>query len=262
MHPLTCQELGIDFSLDKAIQYGLLPSVYTVHDPLHYLETYISTYLREEVLQEGITRNIAEFARFLKIASFSQGSLINMSEIAREVAIDRKVVSNYFDIIEDLFIGFRLPVFTKRAKRRMVSHPKFYYFDAGVYRTLRPKGPLDAPDEIDGPVLETLFIQHLRAINDYYRLGYDFYFWRSSNNAEVDFIAYGKRGLIAFEIKRKRHVSRSDLSSLRAFHHDYEIAKLFLVYGGDHDEHHEHIHVIPFVKALEQLKEILENSQP
>lgn len=184
-----------------------------------------------------------------------------MSEIAREAAIDRKIVSNYFNIIEDLLIGYRLPVFTKRAKRRMVSHPKFYYFDAGVYRTIRPKGPLDSPEEIDGVCLETLFIQHLLAINDYYRFGYDFYFWRSSNNLEVDFIAYGKKGLIAFEIKRKRHIGRADLTSLRAFQHDYDIAKLFLLYGGDHDEYHNSIHVLSFEKALKQLKEILENPE-
>lgn len=257
MHPLTCYELGEDFSLERALNVGLLPSVYNIPDAKHYLETYITSYLREEVLQEGLTRNLSQFARFLETASFSQGSVLNMSGIAREAGIDRKLVGSYFDILDDLLISYRLPIFTKRAKRRLVSHPKFYLFDPGVYRTIRPKGPLDSPEEIDGNSLETLFLAHLRAINDYYRLGYNLYFWRTSNNVEVDFIAYGERGLFAFEIKRSRSISRSDLSGLKAFSDDYKIAKCYLLYGGDHEEYHDNIHVLPFTKGLEQLIEIL-----
>jgi predicted AAA+ superfamily ATPase len=261
MHPLTCYELGSDFSLELAIKYGLLPSIYQVADPQHYLETYITTYLREEILQEGLLRHLNQFARFLETASFSQGQVVNLSEIARETAIVRRLVSNYFDILEDLLIGYWLPVFSKRAKRRLISHPKFYLFDPGVYRILRPKGFLDSPEEIDGSALETLFLSHLRAVNDYYRLGYKLFFWRTSNNVEVDFIAYGERGLFAFEIKRSRHISRADLNGLKAFTADYKGAKCYLFYGGDHEEYHENIHVIPFEKGLNQLVEILQQGE-
>jgi predicted AAA+ superfamily ATPase len=257
MHPLTCYELGEDFSLATALQSGLLPSVYHVSDPGHYLETYVSSYLREEVLQEGLARNLSEFARFLETASFSQGGVLNISEIAREAAIDRKIVSHYFSILNDLLISYSLPIFTRRAKRRLISHPKFYFFDPGAYRTIRPAGPLDTPEEIDGAALETLFLAHLRAVNDYYRLGYQLYFWRTSNNIEVDFIAYGKRGLFAFEIKRKRSISRSDFIGLKAFMKDYPIAKSYLLYGGDHEEFHDEIQVLPLVKGLQQLVDIL-----
>jgi len=257
MHPLTCYELGEDFSLENSLKFGMLPSVSQVTDPKHYLETYITTYLREEVLQEGLTRNIGEFARFLQTASFSQGCPVNMSEIAREAAIDRKVVSSYFDILEDLLISYSLPVFTKRAKRRLTAHPKFYFFDIGVYRSIRPKGPLDSPEEIDGAGLETLFLSHLRAINDYYRLGYELYFWRTSNDIEVDFIAYGEQGLFAFEIKRKRNINRADLKGLQAFMKDYNMAKCYLLYGGMHEEYHDSIHVMPFTQGLLQLRNLL-----
>lgn len=257
MHPLTCYELGSDFSLEPALKFGLLPSVFHVSDPQHYLETYITTYLREEVLQEGLLRNLSQFARFLETASFSQGQVVNMTQVARETAIDRKLVSNYFGILEDLLIGYWLPVFTKRAKRRMIASPKFYIFDSGVYRTLRPRGPLDSPEEIDGATLETLFLAHLRALNDYLRLGYQLFFWRTSNNVEVDFVVYGERGLFAFEIKRSRHVNRADLNGLKAFSDDYPIAKCFLLYGGDHEEFHGNIHVLPFSQGLFNLLDIL-----
>lgn len=260
MHPLTCYELDKDFSLETALTVGLLPSVYNVSDPKHYLETYITSYLREEVLQEGLTRNLSQFTRFLETASFSQGSLLNLSEIAREIGIDRKLVGHYFDILEDLLISYRLPIFTKRAKRRLVAHPKFYLFDPGVYRTIRPKGPLDSPEEIDGCALETLFLMHLRAINDYFRLGYNLYFWRTSNNVEVDFVVYGEGGLFAFEIKRSRFISRSDLSGLKAFRNDYNVAQCYLLYGGNHEEYHDNIHVLPFTEGLARLIKILKTN--
>jgi len=257
MHPLTCNELEADFSLSTALKYGLLPFVYSDNDAQYYLETYVTTYLREEVQQEGLTRNIGEFSRFLKVASFSQGETINYSEIAREAAIERRVVAGYFDILNDLLLSHTLNVFTKRSKRRLVAHSKFYYFDVGVYRTIRPKGPLDIVDEIDGAALETLFLQHLLAINDYYRLGYEFYFWRTSNQTEVDFIAYGEKGLYAFEVKRKRTISSKDLTGLKAFKRDYQIANLYYIYGGDHEEFHDDIKVIPIETALFELKKIL-----
>ena len=260
MHPLTCDELGSDFSLTTALTYGLLPFVYSGEDdPQHYLETYIATYLKEEVQQEGLTRSLGDFSRFLQIASFSQGETLNFTEIAREASIPRRVVASYFDIVNDLLLSHMLPVFSKRAKRRLVMHSKFYYFDVGVYRILRPKGPLDIVDEIDGAALETLFLQHLIAINHYYRLGYEFYFWRTSNQVEVDFIAYGERGLLAFEIKRKRTVSPKDLTGLKTFCGDYEMTVPYFIYGGDHDEFHGNIKIIPIEKALFKLKEILEN---
>src|SRR4030042_6855777 len=159
MHPLTAAELGKDFDLARSLQFGHLPSAYTETDPVRYLESYVRTYLETEVMQEGLTRNLGAFARFLEAASFSQGAMLNISEVARECAVERKVVEDYFVILEDLLLASRVPVFARRAKRRMAGHPKFYYFDVGVFRTLRPKGPLDAPAEIAGAAWDTLTIQ-------------------------------------------------------------------------------------------------------
>ena len=172
------------------------------------------------MLQEGITRNLGDFARFLETASFSQGQVLNISQIARECSIERKTVANYFDILDDLLLSTRILPFTKRAKRKLISHPKFYYFDVGVYRTIRPKGPLDSMEEIDGPSIETLFLQHLLAINNYYRLGYNISFWRTQNQMEVDFVLYGEKGLHAFEIKRTNRINNKDLNGLKAFQDD------------------------------------------
>src|SRR3989339_974492 len=112
MHPLVEQELGNLFNLSKALTEGLLPSLLTEENPKKYLESYVQTYVREEVLQEGLTRNIGAFNHFLEVASFSQGSLLNLSDIARELSLTRSMVSSYFDILDDLLLSRRLSVFS------------------------------------------------------------------------------------------------------------------------------------------------------
>lgn len=257
MHPFTAIELGNDFDLKRALQYGQMPTILTEADPRLYLKAYVKGYLREEVLQEGLTRNLSAFTRFLEVASFSQGSLLNLSAIAREVGVHQKVISDYFQILEDLLLSSRLPVFTKRAKRRLVSHPKFYFFDVGVYRTLRPLGPLDSTEEISGSAVESLFLQELKAVNDYLQLDFTLYFWRTSDGTEVDFIAYGPHGLFAFEVKAKAYVDKKDTRGLRAFRADFPMAKLLLVYGGDRLEYDNDIEIMPIEHALKQLPQIL-----
>lgn len=259
MHPLTAKEIGENFDIKKVLHYGLLPMAVTENDPQRYLATYVQTYLKEEVLQEGLTRNLAAFTRFLEVASFSQGCVINHSEIAREVGIDRQVISNYFTILEDLLLASRIPPFTKRAKRRLIVHPKFYFFDVGVYRALRPMGPLDTPEEAEGSGLETLFLQNAKAINDYYNLGYTIYYWRTSNQQEVDFVLYGQKGLLAFEIKRSKTITAKSLKGLKAFKSDYPQAKLYVIYTGAQREYRDDIELIPIEEALINLTLLLEN---
>ncbi len=256
MHPLTVQELGNDFSLETSLTFGHLPAIYSEPDPADYLASYIQTYLREEVQQEGLTRNLQVFARFLEAASFSQGSVLNISEVARDCGAGRKLAEQYFNILDDLLLAYRLPVFTKRAKRRMVSHPKFYFFDAGVYRTIRPRGPLDRPEEIDGMALETLVFQELLAVNDLHRLGYELFYWRTSNGREVDFVLYGERGIIAIEVKRAAKIRSKELRGLKAFGRDYPMASLYMFYGGDTRMYIDDITLIPVTEALQQLVQL------
>ncbi|MBI5452129.1 ATP-binding protein [Candidatus Gottesmanbacteria bacterium] len=257
MHPLTAIELGSDFRLEDCLRFGNLPAVFSEENKEKYLASYVQTYLEQEVLQEGISRNLSAFARFLETASFSQGSILNMSEVAREAAVNRKVVEDYFCALEDLLLGIRLPVFSKRAKRRLITHNKFYFFDVGIYRTIRPLGPLDQPESIGGIALESLFFQNLRAINDYLNLGYSLFYYRTATGIEVDFIAYGKKGLRAFEIKSKKNISSTDLNNLKSFLRDYPVTKGYILYGGNIRQHYQNIEIIPFKEAVFKLAELL-----
>lgn len=258
MHPLTIQELNEAFNLEHALTLGMLPATYTYDDPAGYLATYIDIYLREEVIQEGLTRNVSAFARFLEVASFSQGAVINATEISREVGVNRQVIQNYFSILDDLLLAHTLPAFTKRAKRRLITTNKFYYFDAGVYTQLRPKGVLDAPSEIAGMGLETLFYQSLLALIDYHRLNSQVYSWRTTTGTEVDFIVYGEEKLLAFEIKHTQTITPKMLHGLKQFKKDYTMAELFIVYMGNDTRHlADEITALPITTALKQLPELL-----
>ena len=259
LYPLTAEELEARWNINKALEFGMLPSVYSrnKNQPKKYLESYIQTYLKEEVLQEGLTRNLGTFSRFMEVASFSQGSILNMTEIAREAQINRKVVEGYFSLLEDLLIAHRITVFTKKAKRKLISHPKFYYFDTGVYRILRQIGPMDTASEIDGTSLETLTLQHLIAINEYYELGYKIYYWRTKHGLEIDFILYGQKGLIAIEIKNSKNIHSKNLKALKSFKEDYKVAKLYVFYRGNKKLHLEDIEIIPADYGLKNLRNIL-----
>lgn len=260
MHPLTAVEIGEDFDIEKSATYGHLPSAYKASDPKKYLKSYVQTYLEEEISQEGLTRNLPAFARFLETASFSQGSVVNISEVARDAMIERKSAENYFKILEDLLIGYRIPVFRKRAKRRLIAHPKFYFFDTGIYKAVRPMGPLDEPEMVQGIALETLFLQDLIAVNQALGLGYEIYFYRTNDGSEVDFIAYGERGIKAFEIKSARHFSSSHVRGLRSFIQDYPEAQCYLINNGTRRLREGSVNVIPFADALKSLPLLLTES--
>ena len=232
LHPFMAAELP-EFSLDDALVVGMVPLVVASPEPAEVLKAYASLYLEEEVRFEGWARNVGNFARFLEVVSFSHASVLNVSNVARECQIERKTVAAYIEVLEDLLLSFRLPVFTRRARRKTSVHPKFYLFDAGVFRSLRPRGPLDRAAEIDGGAFEGLVAQHLRAWIAYSNTNYDLYYWRTRAGVEVDFILYGEGGFWAVEVKNTATVRSQDLRALQSFHEDYPECTPLFVYRGD-----------------------------
>ena len=144
---------------------------------------------------EGLVRNIGSFARFLEAMSYSHGSVLNLASVARDCHVNRKTAEGYLEVLEDLLLGFRINVFTRRAKRELASHPKFYYFDTGVFRANRPSGPLDSVAEIDGAALGGLVAQHLRAWCAYSNDQHELYYWQTRSQVKIDFIIYGPSGI-------------------------------------------------------------------
>ncbi len=232
LHPFMAAELGKHFDLSQALRYGMLPVVHGAANPDEILRAYNGLYLREEVQAEGLVRNVGSFSRFLEGISFSQASVLNLAAVARECAVNRKTVEGYLEILEDLLLAFRLPVFNRRAKRAMATHPKFFFFDAGIFRANRPIGPLDSVTEIDGAALEGLVAQHLRAWCDYSDNDHRLHYWQTKTHTEVDFVVYGASGLFALEVKNSDRIRTEDLKGLKAFGDDYPESRRFLLYRG------------------------------
>ena len=253
LHPYMATELGDRFELNKALNRGMLPIVWGAKDPEETLKAYNGLYLREEVQMEGLVRDVGAFARFLEAISFSHAAVLNLSNVSRECQVKRKTCEGYLEILEDLLLGFRLDVFSKRAQRQLATHPKFYFFDTGVFRANRPKGPLDAPEEIDGAALEGLVAQHLRAWCDYSKGQHSLHYWQTRSKVEVDFVIYGESGIYAFEVKNAAKVRSADLRPLKAFGQDYPSAQRILLYRGTERFVREDILCLPceaFLKAL------------
>ncbi len=253
MNPFMAIELEDQFDLKKALQLGMLPVVWGSVDPAEVLDAYVSLYIQEEVQFERIVKDFSAFSRFLAVIAFSHAAMINVTNIAEECEVKRHTVEDYIEILLDLLLAYKLPVFTKRACRELVAHPKFYLFDAGVFRALRGVGPLDAVTEIDGFALEGLVFQHLKAWCDYSRGKYQIAYWRTKAGLEVDFIIYGENGFWAIEVKNGSKVNSKDVRSLLHFQTDYPECKPVLLYRGAYSLMEKGILCMPCEEFLKQI---------
>jgi uncharacterized protein len=254
LHPYMAAELGRRFNLARALQIGLVPLVFESSDPADVLNSYSALYLREEVQMENLVRNIGAFSRFLEAVSFSHAAMLNVANVARDCQVERKTVEGYIEILEDLLLSYRLSVFTPRAKRALAAHPKLYFFDTGIFRALRPHGPLDRPEEVEGAALEGLVAQHLRAWIAYSGGENKLSYWRTRSGVEVDFIIYGPSGIIAIEVKNSARIRPQDLRGLQAFRADYPKSRSFLLYRGHERRKIDQILCLPCAQFLEQLR--------
>lgn len=253
MHPFMAAEWP-SFDLDTSLRQGLVPLVVTASDPADVLRAYAALYLEQEVMAEGLVRNIGSFSRFLEVLSFTHAAVLNVSNLARETQASRKTVEGYLGIVEDLLLAWRLPVFTRRARRATAAHPKLYLFDTGVFRSLRPSGPLDQPEEIAGAALEGLVAQHLRAWAAYDGRDWELACWRTRSGVEVDFVVYGPDGFWAVEVKHAATIRREDVRSLRAFREDNPECEPLLVHRGRDRRLVDGVRCIPAAEFLVGLR--------
>ena len=258
LYPLTATELKKDFSLKKSLLYGHLPMALKSKKPKDFLNAYVHTYLKEEIRQEGLVRKLPDFARFLEAASFSQASLLNVTNVASECGVNRKTVESYFAILRDTLLSYEIRPFLKKSKRRLAQKVKFYFFDVGVFQALRPRGPLEKGTATNGVALETLVLQELIAQNSYNHWGYKVFFWRTSDHkTEVDFVLYGEKGLKAVEVKLSNRIRPEDSKGLLEFLKDYSDAHAFLLYTGKKHYVWKDIKILPVEYFLKHISKFL-----
>ena len=226
LYPFVSAEIP-DFNLQQAITYGMLPPHYLAKNPRRRLSAYIDVYLKEEIKEEALVRNLDAFQRFLEVAAMTDGEMINLKNIAQDCGISANTVAAYFDILEDTLVGFRVPAFTKKQKRRIMQAPRFYYFDVGVVNHLLHRKELVRGTEAYGHAFEHLVIQELRAWLSYTESDEDLAYWRTYSGQEVDVIIGDAR--VAIEIKSSEEVQSRHLKGLKAFAEENPEARLMIV---------------------------------
>ncbi|MBI4737068.1 MAG: ATP-binding protein, partial [candidate division NC10 bacterium] len=224
LHPLTSQELGDRFELQRTVERGLLPSIYFSDNPQADLQAYTGLYLQQEVVAEGATRNVPAFSRFLKVAAHCNGTIVNFTNIASDAQVARTTIYEYFDILKDTLVLYELPAWRKTIKRKPLASSKYYFFDVGVVACLQ--GRIFRPGTPEfGEAFETFLMHELVSYRDYVSgepLGY----WRSASGFEVDFILGDHT---AIEVKAKETVSPQDLKSLQALAEEKRLKRYLCV---------------------------------
>jgi predicted AAA+ superfamily ATPase len=240
--------MGAHFDLGRAIERGLLPSIYFSDDPKADLEAYAGTYLQQEIVAEGATRNVPAFSRFLRVAALCNATIVNFTAVANDAQVLRTTVYEYFEILKDTLLLHEVPAWRSSRKRKPIVSSKYYFFDVGVASVLQ--GRLVRPGTPEfGPAFETWLLHELLAYRDY-RSGEPVSHWRSTTGFEVDFVLGDHT---AIEVKAKEHVSPQDLRSLRALAEEKRLRRYLCVCLEPRPRQVEGISVLPFRQFLDAL---------
>ncbi len=253
LHPLTLREMGDRFDLERALRYGTLPAVVTGtdEDARELLRAYSEIYLKEEIQAESVVRNLGGFARFLDVAAGQSGEILNFSAIGRDAMLATRTVQEYFQILEDTLLGFRLEAWRKSPRGRMVAHPRFYLFDPGVTNALNRRLTASLDPSALGRLFEQwVILECLRQI-DYLDDEARLFYWRTNSGAEVDLLLekHGKLRL-AVEIKSKKTISGADLTGLRSFAEAHPKVPCVVVCLAPHAHMQADFRVIPYREFL------------
>ncbi len=250
LFPLVSDEIP-DFDLLRALNNGLLPRHYMAENPKKMISAYIGNYLRDEIMAEARIRNVSVFARFLEVAAFSNGEMVNYTNIASESGVSAPTVKEYFQILEDTLTGRFLPSFQKRPKRRVIRAPKFYFFDVGLVNYLLKRGKIESGSESFGNAFEHFIFQELTAHSHYSGIQYPLYYWRTASQIEIDFVLGDHE--VALEVKSTANATPRHAKGLHRFADEYTIKQQILITNDPFPRQMGDVLVLPWKIFLQKL---------
>lgn len=250
LFPFVSEEIP-EFDLLKALNNGLLPRHYLASNARRLQASYIGNYLKDELIRESQIRNIGVFTQFLEAAAFSNGEMVNYSNIATDCGVSSHTIKSYFQILEETLIGRFVQAYQYRPKRRVIQAPKFYFFDIGIANYLLKRGAVAFKSESFGNAFEHFIYQEIYAHSHYSGLDYGISYWRTASQLEVDFIL-GQHE-VAIEVKSSDNISSRHLRGLKAFMEEYSVRKAVIVCTEPRPRLIGNIHVLPWKLFLKQL---------
>ena len=257
LFPLTIRELGRDFDLGSVLRFGSLPPVIGRPEGFcrRFLKAYAQTYLKEEILQEALVRNVPAFSRFVELAADQSGGLVNYSSFAAETGVASKTIREYYQVLEDTLVAFAVPPYTRSARKRLTRHPIYHLFDLGVCNALA--GRLAAQPtrgtSAYGRLFEQFIVLELKRLLTYRELDWPMYYWRTAHGAEVDVVLETDGGVWAIEIKSGATIRPTELSGLRSFREDHPDARLVCVADIDRPFNVGDIECLPWRSFFDQV---------
>ena len=253
LHGITAAELGSDFNLDRLLNHGYLPQIYEASRAHRMLDAYIADYLKEEIAAEGLVRNLPAFSDFLDASAFSDGEIVNFSNIARECGVSSHTVKNYFQILIDTLLGRWLPAYRRRPKRRVIGAPKFYFSDVGIVNRLARRGEVLSGSEQYGKAFENWVFHELTAFLSYQERDEALSYWRLTSGIEVDFVIGDMK--VAIEAKSGGKITSEHLKGLRNLVLDHPDVKRRILVCREHRARktEEGIEIIPAESFVERL---------
>lgn len=225
MTPLCYQEIK-EFDLKKVMVTGLLPPHLLSPDPLQDIRSYVADYLKEEIAAEALVQNIPTFVEFLRVAAITSGEYLNYTNVARESGVSAKVVRNYFQILEDTLLGFRLQPWRRAKTRRLLETEKFYLFDLGIANYLAQRKPAPNTPEF-GKAFGQFILMELMAYKAYRDPELPLYYWRTASGYEVDFILGNMQ--VAVEVKSGKKVHEGDIKNLKVLKQEYKTIRPIII---------------------------------
>ena len=252
--PLTGREMDFDFTVPDLLTFGTLPAIRSdLGDAVDLLDAYTSTYLREEIQQESLIRNLPSFSRFLEVAALANGQVTSVASIARDAGVARPTVQRYFDVLVDTLIGVWVRPWKASARVKEVGHPKFYFFDSGIVRALHgaTREPLERAER--GPLLETLILHELRAHMAIAGTGGSISYWGTPSGGEIDFIWRRGKRAVGVEVKASTRYRSEESSTLREFLERKLLSSAYVVYDGQEVLLDGGVSVLPVAEFMRRL---------
>jgi predicted AAA+ superfamily ATPase len=249
LFPFSFGELGREFDLEKALKFGLLPSVYFSDAPEEDLESYGGYYLQNEIAAEALVRSLPSFSRFLRVAANCDGQLLKYTQIGSDAQVPKTTVIEYFKILEETYVGSELHPYLETEKRKPIESKKFYFFDCGVARALRGEATPRMKTPQMGGVFEN-YIHHELTSYSHERRCEPLNYWRSTSKFEVDFILNKK---IAIEAKAKSVITTEDLKGLRALREENQMSRYYVVSFVERARKEDFIEILPVKEFLTRL---------
>ncbi len=249
LFPLVKNEIP-DFSLERYLQIGGLPHIYLSDEPEEELAAYASIYMNQEILAEALVRKTQPFAKFLRMAAFMSGKLLNFTEVGSDAGVSPATIRAYYQILEDTLLGKIVEPWTKTVKRKAISTGKFYFFDVGVRNHIAQIRSLSNGTDGFGQAFEHFIYQEIRAYLSYTRNKAPLTFWQAKHGQEVDFLI---GDMLAIEVKSSQSITSKHLQGLKVLQEEKICQKYILVSLDRVSRIEESIDIVGYEEFLKDL---------